>query len=136
MKKAVGIIDGDLNADARVAADDCLIHCFVAFHIANDVEGIRICQSVDQFTALPTVVRVEDHGVDLADVRVDAEAEEHHLQNGNDQRKEQRREIAAHVQHLFIKDCAKAAEGVRHQRPPAKSDVERRVRRIHLRGWA
>src|SRR5439155_13633621 len=86
--------------------------------------------------ALAAAVGIEHHGVDLPDIGIDAVAEQQHLEQRNNQREKQRSEIAPHVQRLFVKDCAKPAENITHERPPTEySDSCASVRQRHLPGW-
>src|SRR6267142_2519185 len=80
MQEATGIIDRDLDADARSASNDFVVEVAVGLHVAANVKGVGIFEAVDEFAAFAAAIGVEDDGVDLADVGVDAEAEDDHLQ--------------------------------------------------------
>jgi hypothetical protein len=84
VQKAVGLVDGNLDAHARAAADDCIIHVFVVLDVADDMESVRVFEAVEQFTALAAAVAVENDRVDLSDVGIDAESQQHHLENWDD----------------------------------------------------
>src|ERR1700757_1982251 len=81
MEEFVGIIDRDFDAHAAFAGDDGVIQIAIIAHIANEVEGVGILEAVKKLPAFAAVVGVEDHGVDLADVGVNAVAQKKHLQN-------------------------------------------------------
>ena len=117
MQQSVGVVDGNLDANARLAGDDHVVHVVVAADVAHHAKGVGIFQAVEQFAAFAAAVGVENHGVDLADVGVDAVAEQQHLQQRNNQGEKQRAEIATHVQRLFVKDRAESAENVTHGWP-------------------
>src|SRR4029077_18521467 len=91
--------------------------------VGEQMEGIRIPQTVNQFAALAAAIGVVDDGIDLPDVGVDAETEEDHLQERNDQGKKERGEVAPHMEDLFIKNRTEAAKETTHERPPAWLDV-------------
>jgi len=77
---------------------------------------------------------LKTNGVDLADVGVDAEAEDHHLQQGDHQGKEKRGRIAADVQRFFEEYGAETAEKIKHGPPRFPPDAYRLILRIRLRG--
>src|SRR5712672_2091419 len=85
VEKAIGILYRDLDADARAAGDNFIVEVAIVLYIAANVKSVGIFKAVDEFTAFTTPIGVEDDGVDLADVGVDAEAEDHHLQQGDHQ---------------------------------------------------
>lgn len=85
VKELVGIIDGDFDADAALAGDDGVIQILVVLDVADQMKGVGILKAVEKFAALAPAIGIVDDGVDLADVGVDAIAEEKHLQNRDDQ---------------------------------------------------
>ena len=124
MEKLVGIIDGNFEADAALAGNDGVVEVVVVVDIAVDPEGVGVFKAIEEFAGFAAAVGVVDHGIDLADVGVDAVAEKQHLQDGDDEREEEGGEIAADMEGFFVKDGAKAAERIKHWEPP-----ERRCRR-------
>src|SRR5262249_17985565 len=57
---------------------------------------------------------VVHRGLDLANIGVNAAAENHHLQYGHQQRKDQGHAITAHVPHFLVEDCRKALKRTIH----------------------
>ncbi len=123
MEQAVGVIDGDFDADARLSGNDGIVEVAIVVNETDDMKGIGIFQAIQQLAALTAAVGVKNHSVDLTDVGVNSEAKHNHLQQRNDEREEQRRRIAANVQDFLVKDRAEAAEKVTHERPPAALDA-------------
>jgi hypothetical protein len=82
------------------------------------MKGVRILQPVDKFAAFAASVGVEHHGVDLPDVGVDSVPEQSHLQDGNNQGKEEGGKVPSHVQDFLVKHRAATAKDVSHWRPP------------------
>src|SRR5712671_3743508 len=80
VQEAIGIIYWNFDADARAAGDDFVVEVAVGLHIAANVKGVGILQAIDQLTAFAAAIGVEDDGIYLADVGVNAEAEDDHLQ--------------------------------------------------------
>ena len=123
VEKAVGIVDGNLDAHARAAGDDGVVEVLVVLHIADNVKRVGIFQAVQQFPTLLAAVGVVNDGMDLANVGVDREAKNGHLEQRNNQRKKQGRRIPANVQDFLVKDGGEAAEDVSHWRPPEAPDA-------------
>src|SRR5271169_5168772 len=134
MQQPVRIIDWDFDAHTRVTANDRVIHIVVAFNVANDVKGVGVLQTVQELAAFTVPVRVKNHGVNLTNVGINAEAEKHHLQQRDNQRKEERPKIAPDMQNLFEKNRAKAAKSVKHAKPPTALAVCRSALRTRPRG--
>ena len=80
--KLVGIIDGNLDADAGLAGDDHVIHFVVAGDVFDHAKGVGIFHAVEEFAAFAAAVGVKNNGVDLANVGVDAEAENNICSSG------------------------------------------------------
>jgi hypothetical protein len=118
VEETVGIIDWDFDANARVAADNRVIHIVIVFDVADDMKGVGVLQAIEKFAAFPSPIGVEHDGVDLPDVGIDAQTEKDHLQKRNDQGKKERSKIAADVQNLLVEDRAETAKGVKHAEPP------------------
>src|SRR6267154_5661594 len=135
VEKAIGVVDWDLDADACAAGDDFIVQVAIVLNVAADVKSVGIFKAVDEFAAFAAAIGVEDDGIYLADVGVDAEAEDHHLQQGDHQRKEKRGRIAADVQRFFEEYGAETAEKIKHGPPRFPPDAYRLILRIHLRGW-
>src|SRR6267154_2122158 len=135
VEKAIGVVDWDLDADACAAGDDFIVQIAIVLNVAADVKGVGIFQAIDQLTAFAAAVGVEHDGIDLADVGVNAEAEDHHLQEGDHQGKEKSRGVAADVQRFFEEYGTETAEKVRHEQPRFPPGAYRLILRIHLRGW-
>src|SRR5882724_8413036 len=133
--EAIGIIYRDFDGDARAASNDFVVEVAVGLHVAANVKGVGVFKAVDEFAAFAAAIGVEDDGVDLADVGVDAEAENHHLQQGDHQGKEKSRGVAADVQRFFEEYGTETAEKVRHEQPRFPPGAYRLILRIHLRGW-
>src|SRR5690242_21033028 len=95
----------------------------ISFHETGQVERVRVAQAVEQFAAFAAAVGVVNGGVDLADVGVNAEAQQKHLQYRNNQRKKEGAEVAAHVQRFLVKDGAETAERIKHGWPRFRIDV-------------
>src|SRR5712672_1440765 len=110
VQEAIRIIYWDFDDDARAASNDFVVEVAVGLHVAANVKGVGIFKAVDELTAFAAAIGVEDDGIYLADVGVDAEAENHHLQQGDHQGKEKSRGIAADVQRFFEEYGAKTAE--------------------------
>ncbi len=123
MEKAVGIIHRNLDADAGLSGNDGVVEVLVLVHITEHMEGVGVFQAVDQFAALAAAVGVVDDGVDLADVGVNAETQDNHLQQRNHEGKEKRRRVTPDMQDLFIEYGAETAEEVTHGRPRAWLDA-------------
>src|SRR5271154_1444397 len=135
VKQLVGIIHRDLDPDARIPADNRVVHVVIALNVANDMKRVRISQPIQQLPAFASSICVENDGVHLSDVGVNPESEKHHLQQRNNQRKEQRPKVPPHVQDLLIKDRFESTKRVTHERPPAAPDACKSARRKHLPGW-
>jgi hypothetical protein len=87
------------------------------------MKSVGVFQAVDQLAALAAAVGIQDDGIDLADVGVNAETEDNHLQERNNEREKKRRGIAADMQDFFVKDSAETAEEITHGRPLAALDA-------------
>src|SRR6266852_5557770 len=135
VEETVGIIDGDFDADTRFAGDDEIVQIVIVFDVAEDVKRVGIFQAVNELAAFAAAVGVVYSGIDLANVGINAEAEEKHLQQRHGEGKEESARIAANVKSFFVKDGAKTAKNVKHERSPAALDACRSVRRRRLRGW-
>src|SRR5216683_205161 len=123
MQKAVRIIHGNLDADAGLSGDDGVVEIAIVIDITIDMKGVGVFQAVNQLAALAAAVGIQDDGIDLADVSVNAETKHNHLQQRYDQREKKSRGGAADMQDLFVKDSAKTAEEVTHGRPRAELDA-------------
>src|SRR6267142_1590169 len=97
VQEAIRIIYWDFDADARAAGDNFIVEIAIVLYIAANVKSVGIFKAVDEFTAFTTPIGVEDDGVDVAGVGGDAEAEDHHLQQGDHQGKEKSRGVPADV---------------------------------------
>src|SRR5882762_161210 len=135
VEEAIGIIYWDFDADTRAASNDFVVEVAVGLHVAANVKSVGILQAVDELAAFTAAIRVEDDSVDLTDVGVDAEAEDHHLKQRNYQGKEERGRIAADVQRFLEEYGAETAEKIKHGPPRFPTDACRLIRRTHLRDW-
>ena len=120
MEQLVGIVDGNLDADAALAGDDGVVEIVIIVDIAVDVEGVGVPEAVEEFAGFAAPVGVVDDGVDLADVGVDAVAEKKHLHDGNDQGEEESGEVAADMKRFLIEDGAETTKRIKHWEPPAR----------------
>src|SRR6266852_2081999 len=134
VEETVGIVDGDFDADTRFAGDDEIVQIVIVFDVAEDVKRVGIFQAVNELAAFAAAVGVVYSGIDLANVGINAEAEEKHLQQRHGEGKEESARIAANVKSFFVKDGAKTAKNVKHERSPAALDACRSVRRRRLPG--
>ena len=123
VEEFVGIVDRNFDTDATFTGNDGVVEILVIVDETGEVEGIGITEAIEEFTAFTPAVGVVNDGVDLTDVGIDAIAEKKHLENRDDQGKEEGAEIPADMERLFVEDSAEPAEGVNHERPPARPDV-------------
>src|ERR1700745_1347459 len=108
------------------------------------MKGVGVFQAIEEFAAFASTVRIENDGVDLANVGVNAVAEQEHLQQRNNQREEKRAEIPANVQCFLVKDGAESSKNITHVWPPSLGNPQdycrwpgscRSIPRKHLPGW-
>src|SRR5208283_2113925 len=110
VQQPVGVIHGNLDPHAAPAGNNRVIEVPVVVDIPDQVKRVGILQTVEEFAAFAAPIGVVNDRVDLTDVRVDRITKQKHLQNRNDQGKEQRGEIAADMQGFLVKDGAETAE--------------------------
>src|SRR6267143_141522 len=123
VEKAVRIIHGNLDSDAGLSGNDGVVEIAVVLDVTDEMKGVGVFQAVDQLAAFAAAVGIQDDGIDLADVGVNAETKHNHLQQRNDEREKKSRGVAADMQDLFVKDSAETAKEVTHGRPPGALDA-------------
>ena len=119
-----GVVVGDADGDAGAAGAHGGVHSGLLG--LGEVEMRKMSEAakaLDEAAALLGVGLVEDYGGDLADVGVDCEAEEEELEDGDEEREEERGGVAEDVGELFAGYGAKAEEG-----RPARTAILRRWR--------
>ena len=120
MEELVGVVDGDFDADAAFTGNNGVVEIVIGIDVAVDVKGVGVSEAIEEFAGFAAAVGVVNDSIDLADVGVDAVAEEKHLQDRDDEREEESGEIAADVQGFLIKDGAKTTERIKHWEPPER----------------
>ncbi len=123
MQEAVGIVDGDLDADARFPGNDHVVEIVVVFDVLDEMKRIRVFEAIEEFAAFASAVGIVNDGVDLADVGVNCEAEEKHLEQWHGQRKEKRARVTADVKGFLVENGANTAKDVTHGWPPVLLDA-------------
>ena len=123
MEELVGVVDGDFDADAAFTGNNGVVEIVIGIDVAVDVKGVGVSEAIEEFAGFAAAVGIVNDSIDLADVGVDAVAEEKHLQDRDDEREEERGEIAADMQRFFIEDGAKTTKGIKHGEPPARRRV-------------
>src|SRR4029077_19264597 len=70
--QAVRIIHGNFYTHAGAPGDDGVVQIAIVGYVIDDIKGVGIFESVDQFAALAPSVAIENDGVNLAHVGIDA----------------------------------------------------------------
>ena len=120
VKKTVGIINGNLDANAGLAGDDEIVQIVIVFDVAEDVKRVGVFQPVNKLAAFAAAVGVINDGVDLANVGVNPEAEEKHLEQRHGEGEEESARVATDMKRFLVEDSTETAKDVRHGRPPVE----------------
>ena len=89
--------------DAGLAGDNRPVERFIGLHLVDYVEVLGVHEAPEQGAALLRLRLVEDHGVDVADVRINRVAEHEQLDDRDEEREEQRHRIAENVQEFLAR---------------------------------